>query len=75
MADPSTYLFPSGAHAGRDDIYLKSLYFAIWAAVGAFWPYIYVYYRSDIGLSGTQIGMVVMISSLMGMVSATAWAC
>ena len=57
----------------RDDIYLKSLYFAIWAAVGAFWPYIYVYYRSDIGLSGTQIGMVVMISSLMGMVSATAW--
>ena len=57
----------------RDDIYLKSLYFAIWTAVGAFWPYIYVYYRSDIGLTGTQIGMVVMISSLMGMLSATAW--
>jgi len=57
----------------RDDIYLKSLYFAIWAAVGAFWPYIYVYYRSDIGLTGTQIGWVVMVSSLMGTLSATAW--
>ncbi len=57
----------------RDDIYLKSLYFAIWAAIGAFWPYIYVYYRSDLGLTGTQIGAVVMISSLTGTLSATAW--
>ncbi len=55
------------------DIHLKSLYFAIWAAIGGFWPFIYVYYRSDIGLTGTQIGASVMVSSLMGTLSATAW--
>ncbi len=57
----------------RESTYLKSLYFAIWAAVGAYWPFIYVYYRSHVGLSGIQIGLIVMVSSLMGTLSATAW--
>lgn len=57
----------------RDSIYLKSLYFAIWAAIGAYWPFIYVYYRTEIGLRGTQIGLIVMFSALAGTLSATAW--
>lgn len=57
----------------RDDIYLKSLYFAIWAAIGAYWPFIYVYYRSELGFTGTQIGLIVTASSLTGTLSATAW--
>jgi len=54
-------------------VYLKSLYFTIWAAVGAFWPFIYVYYRSQIGLTGAQIGFVVMIGAAMGTISAPLW--
>lgn len=57
----------------RNSVYLKSLYFAIWSAVGAYWPFIYVYYRTEIGLSGTQIGLIVMASSLAGTLSATIW--
>lgn len=57
----------------RDSIHLKSLYFTIWAAIGAFWPFIYVYYRSDIGLSGTQIGLIVMASAATGTLSAPLW--
>lgn len=57
----------------RDSVYLKSLYFTIWAAIGAFWPFIYVYYRSDIGLSGTQVGLIVMASAATGTLSAPLW--
>jgi PPP family 3-phenylpropionic acid transporter len=57
----------------REGAYLKSLYFTIWAAVGAFWPFIYVYYRSQIGLTGAQIGLIVMIGAGMGTVSAPLW--
>ncbi|MGC8781915.1 MAG: MFS transporter [Anaerolineae bacterium] len=57
----------------REGIYLKSLYFTIWAAIGAFWPFIYIYYRSEIGLSGTQIGFVVMASAATGTLSAPLW--
>ncbi len=57
----------------REGIYLKSLYFTIWAAIGAFWPFVYVYYRSEIGLSGTQIGLIVMASAAMGTLAAPLW--
>lgn len=57
----------------RQEIYLKSLYFTIWAAIGAFWPFIYVYYRSEIGLSGTQIGLIVMALAAMGTLAAPLW--
>lgn len=57
----------------REGIYLKSLYFTIWGAIGAFWPFIYVYYRTAIGLSGTEIGLVVMASAAMGTLSAPLW--
>ncbi len=56
-----------------DGIYLKSLYFTIWAAIGAFWPFIFVYYRREIGLSGTEIGLVVMASAATGTLAAPVW--
>jgi MFS family permease len=57
----------------RNSIYLKSLYFTIWAAIGAFWPFVYVYYRSALGFSGTQIGLIVMIGAATGTLSAPLW--
>ena len=52
--------------------FIRGLYMAIWGAVGTFWPFVYVHYRA-IGLTGTQVGLVVTLSSLMGTLSATAW--
>jgi PPP family 3-phenylpropionic acid transporter len=57
----------------RDGIYLKSLYFTIWAAIGAFWPFIYLYYRTEIGLTGAQIGLIVMVGAGTGTLSAPLW--
>ncbi len=51
---------------------LKFLYFIIWVAVGSFFPFISVYYY-DIGLTGTQIGVIGMVNSLIGAISATLW--
>jgi MFS transporter, PPP family, 3-phenylpropionic acid transporter len=54
-------------------VFICVLYFVIWLAIGTFWPYVYVYYRGSLGLTGTQIGLVVMASSGVGMLSASAW--
>jgi len=48
---------------------LKLLYFLLFAAIGAFSPFVNVYYGS-IGLSGTQIGLVNTLGPLAGMLSA-----
>ncbi len=50
----------------------RVLYFFLFAAVGAFFPYINVYYRS-IGLSGTQIGLIGSLGPLMGMIAGPLW--
>ncbi|MCS7222345.1 MAG: major facilitator superfamily domain-containing protein 6 [Anaerolineae bacterium] len=50
----------------------RVLYFFVFAAVGAFFPYINVYYRS-IGLSGTQIGLIGSLGPLVGMVAGPLW--
>ena len=52
---------------------MKVLYFVQFAAVGVFWTYITVYYRS-IGLSGTQIGLIGTLSTLVSIFSMTFWA-
>ena len=57
------------SHAG---VYIRSLHFAIWMAVGTFWPFLYVYYNR-IGLSGTEVGLVITVSSLAGTLAATLW--
>ncbi len=50
----------------------RVLYFFVFAAVGAFFPYINVYYRS-IGLSGTQIGLIGSLGPLVGMAAGPLW--
>lgn len=50
----------------------RVLYFFVFAAVGAFFPYINVYYRS-IGLSGTQIGLIGSLGPLVGMIAGPLW--
>jgi MFS family permease len=48
------------------------LFFFQFLAVGAYFIYLNVYYRQA-GLSGTQIGVITMSSSIIGVVSAIAW--
>ena len=55
-----------------NDLHFKSLQFSIWLAVGSFWPFIYVYY-SQLGLSATQVGLVITASSLAGTLAAPYW--
>ena len=50
----------------------KALYFFYFAGIGAFFPFIAVYYRS-IGLSGVQIGLISTLSPLMGIISMMLW--
>lgn len=56
----------------RGLITAKALYFLIFAAIGALFPFLNLYYY-DIGLSGTQIGLVNTLSPLVGAFSAVIW--
>ncbi len=58
--------------AGRGLWIARALYFFQFGAVGAFFPYLYVYYRS-IGLSGTQIGLIGSLPPLVGMIAGPLW--
>ena len=51
---------------------MRVLYFLFFAGVGAYWPFINVYFN-EIGLTGTQIGMVNTLSPLVGIIAATIW--
>ena len=51
---------------------LKVLHASIWAAVGLYFPYLNIYYRS-IGLSGTQIGLIATASALIAIIGAVLW--
>ena len=48
------------------------MYFFQFLAVGSYFVYLNVYYRQA-GLSGTQIGIITMTSSIIGVVSGIAW--
>jgi MFS transporter, PPP family, 3-phenylpropionic acid transporter len=50
----------------------KSLYFFYYAAIGAFFAFINVYFQK-IGLTGTQIGLVNTVGPLFGILSGTLW--
>jgi MFS transporter, PPP family, 3-phenylpropionic acid transporter len=56
----------------RTDWILKGLHFTVWAAIGCYWPFANLYFRS-VGLTGIQIGWVAAASALVGAVSATLW--
>ena len=65
-------LGPAAPISPSDDFLLKSLFFTVWAAVGMFFPFLSIYYRS-IGLSGTQIGLIGMLGALSSAVGSTVW--
>lgn len=51
---------------------MRILYFLYFAAVGAYFTFINVYYRS-IGLSGTEIGLVNTLPPIVAIIAATMW--
>ena len=53
-------------------LYIRAFQFAFWGAVGFFFPFINVYYRT-IGLSGTQIGLIGTLGALFAGLGAFAW--
>ncbi len=50
----------------------KILYFLQFGALGIFIPFVNVYYR-NIGLSGTQIGLLITVGSLIGIFATPMW--
>jgi PPP family 3-phenylpropionic acid transporter len=51
---------------------LRLLYFFFYASIGVFFPFINVYYR-ELGLTGTQIGLINTLAPLVGILSMTLW--
>ena len=51
---------------------VKGLYFLVFAAIGALFPFLNIYYYG-IGLSGTQIGLINTVAPLVGAFSAVFW--
>jgi PPP family 3-phenylpropionic acid transporter len=51
---------------------VKPLYFLIFGSMGALFPFISIYYY-NLGLSGTEIGLINTISPLVGALSNVAW--
>jgi PPP family 3-phenylpropionic acid transporter len=62
-------LSPSRAQKAVSTV--KVLYFLVFAGIGIFTSFINIYYRS-INLSGTQIGLINMVSPLVGIFSSIA---
>ena len=60
---------PSPASFRRSHTAAKALYFLVFAAIGIFSTFINLYYQ-NIGLDGTQIGLINTVSPLVGIFSA-----
>jgi len=58
--------------SGGGLLYARSLYFCYYLALGAFYPFLNLYYK-QIGLSGLQIGLLASIPALMSPVAAPLW--
>lgn len=56
----------------RGLLVMRVLYFFYFAGLGAYWTYLNVYYK-EMGLSGTQIGLVNTLSPLVSIFAATMW--
>ena len=72
--EPLTNPLPpeAASHPSRRLWVVWLLFFFQFLAVGAYFIYLNVYYRQA-GLSGTQIGIISMSSSIIGVVSTLAW--
>ena len=52
---------------------LTLFWFAYFGSLGVFYPYFALYLRENAGLTGTQVGMVLAISPLIGMIAQPLW--
>jgi PPP family 3-phenylpropionic acid transporter len=52
---------------------LTSFWFVYFGSLGIFFPYFSLYLRENAGLSGTQVGLVLAISPLVGMIAQPFW--
>ena len=52
---------------------LTLFWFAYFGSLGVFYPYFALYLRENAGLTGTQVGMVLAISPLIGMIAQPFW--
>ena len=52
---------------------LTFYWFTYFGSLGIFYPYFTLYLRENAGLSGTQVGMVLAISPLIGMIVQPLW--
>jgi len=52
---------------------LTLFWFTYFGSLGIFFPYFSLYLRENAGLSGTQLGVVLAISPLVGMIAQPLW--
>src|SRR5262245_10132283 len=52
---------------------LTLFWFTYFGSLGIFYPYFSLYLREDAGLTGTQVGLVLAISPLIGMIAQPLW--
>jgi PPP family 3-phenylpropionic acid transporter len=52
---------------------LTLFWFTYFGSLGIFFPYFSLYLRENAGLSGTQLGMILAVSPLMGMIAQPLW--
>jgi len=52
---------------------LTLFWFVYFGSLGIFYPYFALYLRENAGLSGTEVGMILAISPLVGMVAGPLW--
>lgn len=63
---------PSAPIKPQDDLLIKALHASVWGAAGFLYPFLNVYYR-EIGLSGTQIGLIGMLAALSAAFATIFW--
>lgn len=55
------------------DVWLARVYFFVWVSgIGFFYPFLNLFYRQQ-GLSGTEIGIILTCSSVVGLIASPLW--
>ncbi len=55
------------------DLWLARIYFFVWiGAIGFYYPFLNLFYRQQ-GLSGTEIGLVLTVGSIIGLIASPLW--
>ena len=58
---------------GRNGIAISVFWFTFFGALGIFFPYYSLYLKENAGLSGTQLGLVLSVTPLVGIVAQPFW--